>query len=169
MQKQWSVDEIVVSLEAEAAVHREKVAHYAEQEAFFREKRSHHETELEAITRRLEEFRAASAAALELVKRLAPRQDPAAGPPEEGMDIGPASKPRLTKIADSIVAELTPNQNFGPGWLAAEANRRHGEKLRKPVTARQMSDVLRRLARQGRLRQVREGKGRYEARFVRVS
>lgn len=32
----------------------------------------------------------------------------------------------------------------------------------------EMSDVLRRLARTGRLRQVRQGKGRYEARFVRV-
>ncbi|HYU31516.1 MAG TPA: hypothetical protein VEW48_05095 [Thermoanaerobaculia bacterium] len=168
MAKQWSVEEIVASLEAEAAAHREQAAHHTEQEAFHREKRTHHEAELEAITRRLDEFRAASAAALELVKRLAPQQTPAAGPPNEGMDIGPASKPRLTKIVESIVAELGTSQAFGPGWLTDEANRRHGDKLRKPVTARQMSDVLRRLTRQSRLRQVREGKGRYEARFVRV-
>jgi hypothetical protein len=78
------------------------------------------------------------------------------------------AKPRLTRILESIVAELGTSQNFGPGWLAAEANRRFGDRLRKPITSRQMSDVLRRLARTGRLRQVRKGKGRYEARFVRT-
>ena len=96
--------------------------------------------------------------------RLSPRQ----GPPDEGLDIGPASKPRLTRILDAIVADLGKDQHFGPAWLAEEANRRFGSKLRKPVTSRQMSDVLRRLTRTGRLRQVRKGKGRYEARFMRV-
>jgi len=154
----------VASLEAEAAVHRERGAYHAEQEAFHREKRSHHEAELDGLSRRLEDFRAASAAALEVVARLAPRS----GPVDEELDIGPASKPRLTRILKTILAELGPDQNFGPGWLAAEANRRYGDRLREPITSRQMSDVLRRLARTGRLRQVRQGKGRYEARFVRV-
>jgi len=164
MRKQWSIEEVMASLEAEAKVHRERAAYHAEHEAHHREKRSHHEAELEALTRRLEEFRAASTAALELVGRLAPRP----GPPDEGEDIGPASNPRLTKAVATILKELDETQSFGPGWLTAEMNRRHGEKLRKPVTPRQMSDVLRRLTRQGRLRQVRQGKGRYEARFVRV-
>jgi hypothetical protein len=164
MPKQWSVEEIVASLESEASTHRERAEHHAEQEELHRQKRSHHEAELEAITRRLEEFRTASAAALELVSRLSPRSSP----PDEGMDIGPASNPRLTKIVRSILDELKPSQSFGAGWLAAETNRRHGKKLRNPVTARQMSDVLRRMTRQGRLQKVREGKGRYEARFVRV-
>ena len=164
MRKQWSVEEIVAALEAEVAVHRERSTHHAEQEAFHREKRSHHETALEAASRRLEEFRTVSAAALEMVGHLLP----AAGPAGEGPDIGPASKPRLTRLLKTIVAELGPNQHFGPGWLAAEVNRRYGDRLRKPVTSRQMSDVCRRLTRTGHLRQVREGKGRYESRFVRV-
>jgi len=164
MRKQWSVEEILASLEAEAAVHRERSAHHTEQEAFHREKRTHHDAELEAITRQLEDFRVISAAALKVVARLAPPS----GPANEGMDIGPASKPRLTRILESIIDELGPNQNFGAGWLAGEANRRFGDKLRKPVTQRQMSDVLRRLTRIGRLHQVRQGKGRYEARFVKV-
>ncbi|HKH49942.1 MAG TPA: hypothetical protein VKM72_35255 [Thermoanaerobaculia bacterium] len=84
------------------------------------------------------------------------------------MEIGPASKPRLTLILESIADELGPDQSFGASWLTGEANRRFGEKLRKPVTQRQMSDVLRRLTRIGRLRQVRQGKGRYESRFVKV-
>src|SRR5262245_50511025 len=66
MRKQWSVEEIVAALEAEVAVHRERNAHHAEQEAFHRDKRSHHEAALEAAARRLEEFRAISAAALEI-------------------------------------------------------------------------------------------------------
>lgn len=164
MRKQWSVEEIMASLEAEAAVHRERGAYHAEHEAFHREKRTYHEAEFEAIHQRLEEFRAVSAAALEMVARLAPRS----GPPDEGMEIGPASKPRLTLIVESIVAELGTHQNFGPGWLAEEANSRFGERLRASITSRQMSDVLRRLTRTGRLRQVRKGKGRFEARFVRV-
>jgi len=164
MSKQWSVDEIVASLEAEAAVHQERRAFFAEKEAFYREQRSHHEAELEAITMRLEEFRAASAAALELVARLVPRP----GPPDEGEDIGPASNPRLTKMVERILADLGPEQAVGPGWLTQEVNRRHGERLRKRVTPRQISDVLRRMARQGRLRQVREGRPRHEARFVRT-
>ena len=164
MVKQWSIEEIVASLEAEAAVHRERRDHFAEQEAYYREHRTRHEAELEAITRRLEEFRSASAAALELVARLAPRP----GPPDDGEDIGPASNPRLTKIVEAILRELSPEQAIGPGWLTQEVNRRHGERLRKRITPRQISDVLRRLARQGRLRQVRQGRQRYEARFVRV-
>lgn len=164
MKKQWSIEEVVASLEAEAAVHRERRAFFAEKEAFYREQRSHHEAELEAITRRLEEFRTASAAALDLVSRLAPPP----GPPDEGEDIGPASKPRLTKVVETILEELGPKQAVGPGWLTREVNRRHGEKLRKHVTPRQISDVLRRLARRGRLQQVRQGKARHEARFVRV-
>lgn len=164
MPKQWSIEEIVASLETEAGVHRERVAFYAEHEAFHREKRTHHEAELEAITQRLDTFRAASAAALELVGRLTPRP----GPADEGEDIGPASNPRLTRIVQTILGELGPDQVFGAGWLTQEVNRRHGERLRKQVAPRQMSDVLRRLARTGRLQQVRQGKGRYEARFVRV-
>lgn len=129
MKKQWSIEETVASLEAEAAVHRERRDHFAGQEAFYREHRSHHKAELEAITRRLEAFRAASAA-LEFVARLVPRS----GPPNDGEDIGPASKPRLTKIVETILAELGPEQAVGPAWLTQEVNRRHGERLRKRVT-----------------------------------
>jgi hypothetical protein len=162
--RKWSVEEIVAALETEVAVHRERSAYHAGQEAFHREKRSHHDAALETASRRLEELRTVAAAALEIIGHLAPP----AGPPDEGPDIGPASKPRLTRLLKMLVEELGPDQHFGPGWLAAELNRRYGDRLRKPVTARQMSDVCRRLARTGDLRRVREGKGSYESRFVRV-
>lgn len=164
MAKQWSVEQIVAALEAEVAVQRERTAYHAQHEELHREKRTQHETALETATRRLEEFRAISAAALELVGH---RASPF-GPPDTGMDIGPASRPRLTQILKMIVEELGTNQHFGPGWLAAEVNRRFGDRLRKPVTTQQMSDACRRLVRTGRLRQARQGKGRYESRFMRV-
>ena len=167
MKKQLSVEQILAALEAEVAVHQERSAYHAQHEAFHCEKRTQHDSALEAATRRLEELRAASAAALELIGHRIPAA-PSAGPPDEGMEIGPASRPHLTAILKTVVADLRENQHFGPGWLAGEINRRFGDRLRKHVTARQMSDVCRRLARIGRLRQVRQGKGRFEARFVRV-
>lgn len=163
MQRRWSVEDIVASLEAEAARHRERGAFHAQQEELHREKRLHHEAELEAITRRLEEFRTVSAAVLELMGHLAP--PPMAGPAQ---DFGPASRPRLTRMVDTILQELGPDQAVGPAWLTQEINRRYSQNLRKLVTPRQISDILRRLARTGRLRQIRPGKARHEARFVRV-
>lgn len=163
MQRRMSVEEIVASLTAEAERHRERGAFHAEQEALHREKRVHHEAELEAITRRLDEFRSVSAAALELLGRNATSKP--AGPAQ---DFGPASKPRLTRMIESLLQELGPEEAIGPGWLTQELNDRFGQNLRRPVHQRQVSDVLRRLARTGRLRQTRQGKGRYEARFVRV-
>jgi hypothetical protein len=50
--------------------------------------------------------------------------------------------------------------------LHAEREAFHREK--RSFHDQELSDVLRRLTRQGRLEQVRVGKGRYEARFVRV-
>jgi len=164
MAKQWSVEELMAALETEVAVHRERTAYHAQNEEFHREKRSQHEAALETAARRLEELRAVSAAALELVGH---RASPSA-PPDQGMDIGPASKPRLTLILKTIVEEIGADQHFGPGWLAAEVNRRFAGRLRKPVTTRQMSAACRHLARTGRLQQVRQGKGRYESRFMRV-
>jgi hypothetical protein len=163
MQRRWSVEEIMASLETEAAKHRERAVFHAGQEELHREKRVHHEAELEAVTRRLDEFRSVSTAALEIMGRLA--HQPAAGPEH---DFGPASKPRLTRMVDTLLQELKPDQAIGPAWLTQEINRRFGQGLRKPVNPRQISDILRRLARTGRLRQIRQGKGRYEARFVRV-
>lgn len=164
MRRHWTVEEIMTALEAEVAVHRERSAHHAAQEELHREKRSHHEAALETASRRLEELRGITTAALEIVGHLLP----AHAPPDEGMDIGPASKPRLTLLLKTIVAELGQGQSFGPSWLAEEVNRRYGNRLRKPVTTRQMSDVCRRLTRAGGLRQVRVGKGSYESRFARV-
>lgn len=165
MEKQWSVHEIVGSLKVQVAQLREKAAFHAEQEAFHREERSRHDAELAEAVRRLETFEAAAAEAMEFASRA-----PAASvAPSAQEDFGPASKPHLTRMVEKLLVELTPKQVFGPGWIAQELNRRFGERLRSRIKPRQVSDVLRRLARSGRIQQVRKGRARYEARFVRTA
>ncbi len=157
-----SVQEIIASLEAQAAVHREREAHHAAGEASHREQREHHAAELETITRRLEEFRAVSAAAAELAERTIPKT--AAKDAEE--DFGPASKPRLARMARRVVTDLGPDRAFGANWVAKEVNHRFGFNLRKQVDVRQISAVLRRMHRLGELDLHRPGSARREARYI---
>lgn len=154
--------EIVASLEAQALLHRDRARHHAEHEEFHRELRSRHEAELEAVTRRLEQFQTAAAEAVELVERSpAPKAPPVKG------DFGPASKPRLTRMILKVVEEVRPTDHFGASWVTDEINRRFGDNLRRHVEARQVSAVLRRLCREGRLHQYRRGRPRHEARYTR--
>jgi hypothetical protein len=61
MEQRGDVQEIVASLEEQAAVHREREAHHAELDALHEELRSRHAAELGAITKRLEVFQATAA------------------------------------------------------------------------------------------------------------
>jgi len=157
-----SVEEIIASLEAQAAVHREREAHHAAEEAKHREQRTQHATELEMITRRLEEFRTAAAAASELAERTVAR--PAAADEEE--DFGPASKPKLARMTRRVVTDLGPNRALGANWVAQEINSRFASNLRRQVEVRQISAVLRRMHRLGELDLHRPGTARREARYV---
>jgi hypothetical protein len=62
MKQSWDIQEIVASLEEQAAVHREREAHRAELGALHEELRSRPAAELGAITKRLEVFQAAARA-----------------------------------------------------------------------------------------------------------
>lgn len=123
----------------------------------------------EAINRRLQERRADARVVVEaeMARRLPPRPEPVDKEPEE-WDADPETRPHLTRMAMKAIASRAPDQPFGPLWLTGEVNRLFGNKLRKPIAHRQMADVLRRLARKGAIRQVREGRINYEPRFVRV-
>lgn len=163
MGKQWSVREIVASLETQAEVHRERAAFHARHEAEHREQRTLHEAELAAISERLELFRSAASAAVELAVRVPePLREVLA---EE--DFGPASKPHLTRMVEKVLADVPPRTHVGPGWVAQEVNRRFGENLRRQVDDRQISDVLRRLCRDGKLYCLRRGRPHHEARYTR--
>jgi hypothetical protein len=157
--KPLSVEEIIASLEAQAAVHREREAFFAAQEALFREQRERHAAELATITRRLEAFRDSAVAAAELAERTFESA-------EAEEDFGPASKPRLARMVRRVVSDLGPDRAFGANAVAREINSRYGSNLRKPVDVHQISSVLRRMHRLGELDLHRPGTARREARYA---
>lgn len=136
--KLLSVPEIIASLENQVAVHREQEARHAEREAFHREQRLGHAAELEALTRRLDDFRTAATAAMDLAVRDSTAAP--AAPAEE--DYGPASRPNLAKMVRRVLTDLGPNHHVGPSWIAFEINRRFGDRLRRQVSERQVSAIL---------------------------
>jgi hypothetical protein len=140
MKTRRSIAEVLSSLDTQAAFHREREAYHAAQAAAHQERQSVHAAELAEITRRLELFRAAAGEALELSERAAPA----------------ASKE--TKGAA---------ERFGPATLAQELNLRFGGRLRRPVSAAQVSVLLRRMSEKGRIHLVRQGRPRWEALYVR--
>jgi hypothetical protein len=158
-----SVAEIVATLESQLAFYRERESFHAQQEAFHREKRTSYAADLESVAQRLEAFRAAAGAVLELADRLVP-----APVPMRQEDLGTASKPRLSRMVEIVLANLPPDARFGVTLITAELNRRFGEGLRRPVDERQISVVLRRMYRLGLLQLVRRGRPYWEALYTQV-
>ena len=138
-----SLQEIIVSLEAQAAHHREQ---------------------LELITRRLEELRTATSAATELAEGVRSRLVE----PDARLDIGPPAKPHLARMAREVLTEIAPGRPFGPNWVTQEVNRRFGSRLKHPVEVPQISAVLRRMERLGELRRHKSGGARHETQYVKV-
>ncbi|HEX6864801.1 MAG TPA: hypothetical protein VF414_18365 [Thermoanaerobaculia bacterium] len=157
-----SIAEVLESLEAQAAFHEERESFHAEQEEQHREQRNVHAARLQEIRRRLEAFRAAAQEALELADETA---IPAAV--QEQADLGPASRPNLTRMIDLILASKRPGERFGPVTLCEEVNRRFADRLRRPFEPGQVSVALRRFDRLGRIHQVRRGRPHWEALYVR--
>jgi hypothetical protein len=162
MQTSRSIAEVLSKLEVQAGFHREREAFHARQEEMHRQERSHHAGELAQIEQRLESFRAAAAAALDIADRLAA---PAAE--DEAEDFGPAYRPKLVRMVTRVIEPLEGAARFGCNWVTAEVNRRFGKGLRRPVKARQISIVLRRMARTGRIHLVRAGRPHHEALYTR--
>jgi hypothetical protein len=161
MQTSRSIAEVLSKLEAQAVFHREREAFHARQVEMHQQERSHHAGELAQIEERLESFRAAAAAALDLADRLAPAAE------DEVEDFGPAYRPKLVRMVTRVIEPLAGTARFGCNWVTAEVNRRFGQGLRRPVKARQISIVLRRMARTGRIHLVRAGRPHHEALYTR--
>ena len=163
MRSSRTISEIVASLESQLAFYREKEELHARHEAFHREQRTLYGTEREKIERNLEAFGAAAASALELTEK--PRGGPSGD--EGGADLGSASNPRLGKMVELVIDGKSQAERFGPIGLAQEVNRRFGNRLRRPVDARQISVVLRRMGRLRRIHLVRKGRPHWEALYSR--
>lgn len=162
MKTQRSIAEVLQTLEVQAAFHEERESFHAGQEEHHREQRSAHAAKLQEIRHRLEAFRAAAEEALDLADEPAV---PAAV--KEKADLGPASRPNLTRMIDLILASKPPGERFGPVALCEEVNRHFADRLRRPFEPGQVSVALRRFTRLGRIRQVRKGKPHWEALYVR--
>jgi hypothetical protein len=157
-----SIEEVLASLEAQAAYYREREAFHAGHEAHHREQRTAYGAELAEINRRLEAFRASASEAIE----LAGRRVPAAAPDLKQADLGSASRPKLGRMVSLLLQDKAADERFGPVGLAREANERFGERLRRPVTVGQISVVLRRMRRLGKIHQVRRGRPHWEALYA---
>ncbi|HEY2739496.1 MAG TPA: hypothetical protein VGK45_13900, partial [Thermoanaerobaculia bacterium] len=116
--------------------------------------------ELEAISRHLESLRWAADLAADALGKAAPARHE---------DLGSASSPKLSRMVEKVLADLSPETQFGTRWMAHEVNRRFGSRLRKPADGRRISVVLRRFHRTGRLEMVRPGRPHWEALFVRTA
>jgi len=166
MSRRWSVDEIVASLETQAAFHRERQAFHAGHEALHQKERLLHTAELDAITERLEAFRAASAAAVEMAARTPAGLARTDQPSIADQDFGAASNPRLTKMVRHALADLGGQQPFGPQGVLAAVQRDFGERLRTQPDLRQISGILHRLCRTGEIHRLRRGRPHHESRYV---
>lgn len=155
-----TADSILTRLETELAQRREQMEMHTREEARHRAERERLTREMEDLARTAEAFRASYGSAVQLV-----------GPgarPQEDADTGDAGDHRtLTRLVTRVVSGKEGDERFGPVELTREVNRRFSESLRKPVEMRQVSDVLRRMARAGRIHQVRRGRPHHQALYVR--
>ena len=162
MGTELSLQQILANLEARIAFHREREAIAARQEAVFREQRAAHAAELEALTRNLETLKGAAATAVELANRPTPPSAPFLGPdPDAGRRL------KLPRMVARVLEAMPSAEPFGTAAVTAEVNRRYRERLRRPVAARMVSIVLRRMLDAGTLRSVREGRPHHEALYAR--
>jgi hypothetical protein len=158
-----SLGEILAKLEEQIAFHREQEAAAARQEAVFRERRTGHAAELEALTQNLAALKAAAATAIELANRSVPGLSGLEPPdPDAGRRVP------LPRMVARVLENLPATVPFGTTKVTAELNRRYKERLRRPVQSRLVSIVLRRLLIAGKLRSVREGRPHHEALYLKV-
>ncbi|HWM90529.1 MAG TPA: hypothetical protein VN493_07150 [Thermoanaerobaculia bacterium] len=157
MSRALTIDAILSRLEARLAHHREQAEIHTRQEALHREERERHTGQMEELAHSIETFRASAGIAVEL----------AGPPPDDDRDVDTGQERILTRLVSKLIAGRSADERFGPEGLTEEVNRRFPDILRKPARIRQISDVLRRLARSGRIHQVRRGRPHHEALYVR--
>jgi len=156
--KERSIREVIAHLEAQVEQLREREAWHAQQEAFHHGEQARFAAELEASSRHLESLRWAAYLAAGALGKVVQA---------EHENLGSASSPKLSRMVEKVLADLSPETQFGTRWMAHEVNRSFGSRLRKPADGRRISVVLRRFHRTGRLEMVRPGRPHWEALYVR--
>lgn len=151
----FTVRQLLDAMESQMAHHREREAFHAEQEAAHREERARHAAELEKIAKHYESLQGS----LSLVEGLAAAR-------AQGLERG--GRPSLTRLVQQAVADLEPDRPFTASEMAAEVDRRFGDRLKKPADRKLVGIVLRRMLERRLLRVVRKGRPHTEAVYARA-
>lgn len=158
-----SVTEMLAQLEAKVAYHKQQQEMHERQEAFHAEQKVVHEAEHRKAAERCDAFKAAAAAAGEILADAVPSAPAEAALPE---DFQSGDWRWLSRLMNLVLESKAPNETFGPSSIGREIRERWGAKLRHRVDPRSVSATLRRWASTGRIHQVREGRSYYEALYV---
>jgi hypothetical protein len=162
MSTAFSVAEVLAKLEARIAHHEQQVAFHQQQENHHREQSAAHAAELEKVRQHFESFKTAALPAADLA---GVPMDPGPATEETPEDLREFVGKRImaSKLIARAVHRLGEEEAFGATRVAEEANRRYRDSLKKPVDARMVSVVLRRLRDAGELHQVKSGGAAHEA------
>jgi hypothetical protein len=160
MSAKLSVEDVLSNLEARAAFHRAQEALHAEHEIRHRDQRAFHAAELEKVLQNLEAFRTVASAAVELARPPGPKL-------LAELKLPPPGRLMAGRLVRLVAESMDLEEPFGPTAVAAEVNRYFADRLPEPVSQRAASDVLRRIAAEGGLQLVREGKPFHEALYKR--
>jgi cell pole-organizing protein PopZ len=162
MSTAFSVAEVLARLEARIAYHEQQMALHQQQEAHHREQSAAHAAELETVRRHFESFKATALPAADLA---GVPMDPGPAREEAPEDLREFVGKRImaSKLIARVVHSFGDDETFGANRVAEQANRRFRDSLKKPVDARMVSVVLRRLRDSGELHQVRSGGAAHEA------
>ncbi len=152
-----SVQEILIRLETKIAFHRERAAFHRDQEELHREQGARHAAELETLTQHFEAFQATAVAAAKLA-------EPPAPVPNSDDLVGP--RPKLTRLVERVLETVAPTESFGHNRVTREVNQRFEGVLRRRVDPGQVSDVLRRMHRLGRIHSIRAGRPHWETLYI---
>lgn len=164
MSAKLSIDEVLAHLEQRATFLREQEAFHAQHEVHHREQRARYAAELETVLQSLEAFRAAAATAVDLARPVV-----AAAAVAKEEELPAPGRLMVSRLLRRVVASPGLEDPFGATAVAAEANRRFAQRLRKPIGSRTASDTLRRMLAEGEIRLVREGKAFHEALYTKTA
>ena len=152
-----SVETILANLEARLAFHRDKAAFHAEQQVYHGEQSALHAAELEKVTAKLETFRAS-------VDGLADLAAPPPPPPVEAHTaVEAVTASSTSQLVARVALSFPAGERITASRVAAEVDRRHRQRLGKPVDVRTVGTALRRLRENGQLQLLEEGRPFHEA------
>jgi hypothetical protein len=152
MSSDLSIAQVLRDLESQIGELERQEALHARQEVFHREQRELRTAELALIRERYETFRAAAAAAGEVVRRLKVEGADESAPPAT-----------ISKMIIRVLDAKTAGEKLTPSSMAKEVGETFARRLRRPVSSRTASVTLRRLADLGYLKLIRKGKAFHEA------